>query len=159
GPFSVKPLIRGLGFQRIVVLDDGQRQESQSWDDDDSPALDGSNANRIEIVKGPQSVLYGPDALGGVINVVSRVRTALGEAMPLHGSPQVQFLSSTRQVGSHLQLDGGLPTLSYGGDATARSAGDQQTPAGSLPNTGAKEFDAGGYVQSALAAGVILVDY
>src|SRR5690606_41070782 len=64
-----KPVIRGLHSNRIVTLDHGQRVETQQWGGDHAPNVETMGAERIEIVKGPGSVRYGSDALGGVINV------------------------------------------------------------------------------------------
>src|SRR5258705_3442659 len=64
-----KPVIRGLTSNRVLVLDDGQRLETQQWGDEHSPNVETANAERVEVIRGPASVLYGSDALGGVVNV------------------------------------------------------------------------------------------
>lgn len=67
-----KPVIRGLTSNRVLILDGGQRLETQQWGDEHGPDISTSDAQRIEVIRGPQSVLYGSDALGGVINVIPR---------------------------------------------------------------------------------------
>jgi iron complex outermembrane receptor protein len=67
-----KPVIRGLTNNRVVTLANGQRTETQQWGHDHSPNVESADAERLEVVKGPASVLYGSDALGGVVNVVRR---------------------------------------------------------------------------------------
>ena len=62
-----KPVIRGLGYNRVVVIADGIRQEGQQWGDEHGIEFDGNSANTVEIVKGPASLMYGSDALAGVI--------------------------------------------------------------------------------------------
>jgi len=62
-----KPVIRGLGYNRIVILNEGVRQEGQQWGDEHGIEIDKYSAERIEILKGPSSLLYGSDAMGGVI--------------------------------------------------------------------------------------------
>jgi outer membrane receptor protein involved in Fe transport len=66
-----KPVIRGMTHYRVVTLDNGQRSETQAWGHDHSPNVETATAERVEVIKGPASVLYGSDALGGVINVVA----------------------------------------------------------------------------------------
>lgn len=62
-----KPVIRGLGYNRVVVIADGIRQEGQQWGDEHGIELDGNAVNSAEIIKGPASLMYGSDALAGVI--------------------------------------------------------------------------------------------
>ncbi len=62
-----KPLIRGLGFNRIVCLADGVRQEGQQWGDEHGLELDGAGVESVEIIKGPASLMYGSDAMAGVL--------------------------------------------------------------------------------------------
>lgn len=67
GPAISKPIIRGLGYNRLVVINDGVRQEGQQWGDEHGIEIDENSVNRIEIVKGPASLIYGSDALAGVL--------------------------------------------------------------------------------------------
>ena len=62
-----KPVIRGLGYNRIVVMNDGIRQEGQQWGDEHGIEIDGQNVNSVEILKGPASLMYGSDAMAGVL--------------------------------------------------------------------------------------------
>ncbi|CAN5239961.1 TonB-dependent receptor [soil metagenome] len=71
GPGISKPVIRGLGFNRVVVVNDGIRQEGQQWGDEHGIEIDENTVNRIEILKGPASLSYGSDAMAGVINIMS----------------------------------------------------------------------------------------
>src|SRR4029450_1864063 len=63
-------VIRGLSGARVLVLDDGHRLEGYSWSDEDGPAVDARLAPRGGVIRGPASVLYGSDAIGGVVNAV-----------------------------------------------------------------------------------------
>ncbi|MBW2187865.1 MAG: TonB-dependent receptor plug domain-containing protein, partial [Deltaproteobacteria bacterium] len=80
GFWNTIPVIRGLGGSRVLVLIDGDR-ENNLWAGRSplTPFVDITNIERIEVVKGPASVLYGTDALGGVINVRSK-QTDFAEA-------------------------------------------------------------------------------
>jgi len=63
-----KPVIRGLGFNRVIVINDGVRQEGQQWGDEHGIEIDGQTVNSVEILKGPASLMYGSDAMAGVIH-------------------------------------------------------------------------------------------
>ena len=62
-----KPVIRGLGFNRVVVISDGLRQEDQQWGDEHGVEIDANDVHSVEIIKGPASLMYGSDALAGVL--------------------------------------------------------------------------------------------
>ena len=62
-----KPVIRSLGYNRVVVIADGIRQEGQQWGDEHGVEIDGNSVHSAEIIKGPASLMYGSDALAGVI--------------------------------------------------------------------------------------------
>jgi len=66
-----KPVIRGMGYNRVVVVNDGIRQEGQQWGDEHGIEIDGNSVSRVEILKGPASLAYGSDAMAGVINMIS----------------------------------------------------------------------------------------
>ncbi len=69
GSGQSKPVIRGLGFNRVVVVENDIKHEGQQWGSDHGLEIDQFAANRIEVVKGPASLKYGSDAIGGVIDV------------------------------------------------------------------------------------------
>ena len=71
GPAISKPFIRGLGYNRVVTINDGVRQEGQQWGDEHGIEIDDYSAQRVEVLKGPASLMYGSDALAGVINIQS----------------------------------------------------------------------------------------
>ena len=64
-----KPVIRGLSLNRVIVNEYGIKQEGQQWATDHGLEIDQFNVDKVEIVKGPVSVIYGSDGLGGVINI------------------------------------------------------------------------------------------
>ena len=71
GPAISKPVIRGLGYNRVVVVNDGVRQEGQQWGDEFGIEVDEYSVNRVEIYKGPASLRYGSDDMAGVINMLA----------------------------------------------------------------------------------------
>ena len=64
-----KPMIRGMGFNRVYVAENGIKQEGQQWGSDHGLEIDAFNVGRVTIRKGPSSLLYGSDAMGGVIEI------------------------------------------------------------------------------------------
>jgi iron complex outermembrane receptor protein len=66
-----KPVIRGLGYNRVVTVNDGIRQEGNQWGDEHGIEIDEFGVSKVEILKGPASLSYGSDAMAGVINFLS----------------------------------------------------------------------------------------
>lgn len=78
-----KPGIRGLSFNRVVVTENGIKQEGQQWGADHGLEIDPNQAERIEVIKGPASLLFGSDAIGGAISILP---PAIPERNSTHGS-------------------------------------------------------------------------
>ena len=74
-----KPIIRGLGYNRVVVMSEGVRQEGQQWGDEHGVEVDASSVNSVEILKGPASLMYGSDAMAGVVILHQQPTLAEGE--------------------------------------------------------------------------------
>ena len=72
GPAISKPFIRGLGYNRVLTINDGVRQEGQQWGDEHGIEIDDYSVQRVEVLKGPASLMYGSDAIAGVINIISQ---------------------------------------------------------------------------------------
>ena len=73
GPAIAKPVIRGLGYNRVLTINDGVRQEGQQWGDEHGIEIDESSVSKVEVLKGPASLIYGSDAIAGVINIITNV--------------------------------------------------------------------------------------
>ncbi len=73
GPNISKPFIRGLGYNRVLTLYNGMRQEGQQWGDEHGIEIDGYGIAKAEIVKGPASLMYGSDAIAGVVNLIPEI--------------------------------------------------------------------------------------
>lgn len=131
-----KPVIRGLTHNRIVTLDNGQRTETQQWGHDHSPNVETANAEQIEVIKGPASVLYGSDALGGVINVVApAIATARGESPFARGRLTAAFNTNVMGPDGTLRLDAARGGFGARIALTGRMTGDMRAPRGTLANT------------------------
>lgn len=139
GPNVYKPMIHGLTGNRVVVLSDGIRQEGQQWGFDHAPEIDGFAADRVSIITGPSSLLYGPDALAGVIstNQAPLPLTGWGGVVQLNGQ------SNGLGYGAHAMLQVAKPTKigSFGFRISANTRGSQwrQTPTYALANTAFQE--------------------
>lgn len=69
GSGNAKPLIRGLGFNQVVVVENGMKHEGQQWGADHGLEIDQYAAGRVEIVKGPAAIIHGSDAIAGVVDI------------------------------------------------------------------------------------------
>ena len=74
-----KPIIRGLGYNRVVVMNDGVRQEGQQWGDEHGLEVDSRSIHSVEVLKGPSSLMYGSDAMAGVLILHDQPAPAEGE--------------------------------------------------------------------------------
>lgn len=132
-----KPVIRGLTNNRVVTLANGQRTETQQWGHDHSPNVESADAERIEVVKGPASVLYGSDALGGVVNVVRRPLPVSEPDVTLwRGRVSMAYHGANRAPSTTLATEGARGVFGWRATATGRTAGDLRTPGGEVANTG-----------------------
>ena len=98
-----KPIIRGLGYNRVVVMSDGVRQEGQQWGDEHGVEVDGNAVNSVEILKGPASLMYGSDAMAGVVILHSQPTVAEGETK---GSAAAEYQTNNGLWGYSLNMAG-----------------------------------------------------
>jgi iron complex outermembrane receptor protein len=104
GPNVSKPFIHGLGYNRVITLQDGIRQEGQQWGDEHGIEVDQNSIDRVEVIKGPASLTYGSDAIGGVVNLISPAPVPegkiLGSVQGLYGTNQGLYNGSFRLQGN-----------------------------------------------------------
>lgn len=103
GPAISKPFIRGLGYNRVVVVGDGVRQEGQQWGDEHGIEIDDYNVSKVEVLKGPSSLVYGSDALAGVVNIVPPGAVAAGH---IKGNVAANYLTNNGQISYHADIAG-----------------------------------------------------
>lgn len=144
GPAISKPIIRGLGYNRVVVLNDGVRQEGQQWGDEHGIEIDEYNVSRIEVLKVPASIIYGSEALSGVINVVSNVPVAQGA---IRGNLFTNYQSNNNLQGYHFDIAGNNKGFVWGLNGTSKQAGDYQNKYdGYVYNSKFKELNGSAYL-------------
>ena len=128
GSGQSKPAIRGLGFNRMVVSEDGIKHEGQQWGDDHGLEIDQFAIDRAEVIKGPAALLYGSDAIGGVLNLyanhvpVERVE----------GAVQLFTRTNNWQVGASAKVGGRSGHVFYRANATFIDYADYQVPTDSI---------------------------
>ena len=98
-----KPIIRGLGYNRVVVMSEGVRQEGQQWGDEHGVEVDGSCVNSVEIMKGPASLMYGSDAMAGVVILHSQPTLAEGE---MKANVSTEYQTNNGLFGYNLSMSG-----------------------------------------------------
>ena len=126
-----KPIIRGLTGPRVLVLDDGQRLEDYSWSDEDGPSADARLAERVEVVRGPASVLYGSDAIGGVINVIPKeLPDGRGRPAFMRGAAELFGATNNSELGTVLRAEGASGRFGWSLTGIGRHADNFHTPAG-----------------------------
>lgn len=128
-----KPAIRGLAGSRVLVLQNGLRLEDYSWSDEDGPSIDPTFADHIEVIRGPASLLYGSDAIGGVVDVRS---APLPEGSGVRGAAEVYTATAAREVGTAVRFEGAAGALGWRLAGSGRAAEALHTPDGELENTG-----------------------
>lgn len=121
GPGISKPVIRGLGYNRVVVVNDGIRQEGQQWGDEHGIEIDEYNVSKAEILKGPASLMYGSDAIAGVINFISVVPVSEGT---VKGNLFGTYQTNNRQQGYHADLGGNHDGFIWGLYGSYKAAAD-----------------------------------
>lgn len=125
GSGQSKPLIRGLGFNRVVVVEKGVKHEGQQWGADHGLEIDQFATGDIEVVKGAASFLYGSDAIGGVIDIKPET---LPEKGTLSGSFDLIGKSNNALYGTSANIKGRTEKWVYGGRITYLNYGDYRVP-------------------------------
>lgn len=103
GPAISKPFIRGLGYNRVLVVNDGTRQEGQQWGDEHGIEIDDYSVQRVEVLKGPASLIYGSDGLAGVINIQTLSPVSEGKII---GNLLGEYQTNSRLRGTYGSLAG-----------------------------------------------------
>jgi iron complex outermembrane receptor protein len=133
-----KPSIRGLSFNRVVVLSQGMRLENQQWGEEHGLALSSSGVNSVEVVKGPLYVLYGSDAMGGVLYIEpEKYLTSEDLEIDYTGI----YNSNYSGFSNNLGLKGSSENFSYMLRADITDNGNYSSPDGEIENSWFKQND------------------
>jgi iron complex outermembrane recepter protein len=132
-----KPMIRGLFGSRVLVLENGSRLEDYSWSDEDAPSVDARLAQRVEVIRGPASVLYGSDAEGGVVNVVPEDLPSANGGPGFHNiGVEAYGATNNKELGSAIRIAGASGRFGWRLFGVGRFAESYSTPDGEVENTG-----------------------
>lgn len=110
GPAISKPVLRGLGYNRIVVVNDGIRQEGQQFGDEFGIEVDPYSVNKVEILRGPASLSYGSDAMAGVINMLAAPTVPEGQ---IKGNIQSSYQTNNGLYGGSANIEGNLNGITF----------------------------------------------
>lgn len=145
GPAISKPVIRGLGYNRVVTVHDGVRQEGQQWGDEHGIEVDEYSIQKVEVLKGPASLFYGSDAMAGVVHLITNVPVEQGT---VKGNVMGAFNSNNGLWGENANIAGHLKNgFNWNAYGTFKSAGDYSNKYdGKVLNSRFNEKNFGGYI-------------
>ena len=136
-----KPVIQGLHSSRILILNNGIRQEGQQWGSEHAPEIDPYIANRLTVIKGAASVRYGGDAIGGVVLVEPRL---LQYHNKINGEINFAAFSNNRQGVISATAEGGFDKkeqTAWRIQGSMKRGGNARTPDYWLRNSGSEEMN------------------
>ena len=140
GPNISKPFIHGLGYNRVITLEDGIRQEGQQWGDEHGIEVDQNSIDRVEVIKGPASLTYGSDAIGGVVNLITSPPVPEGKIL---GDVQGIYGTNNGLINGSFKLQGNNNGFVWGTVISDKEAKDYQNQHdGRVYATNFKEKDA-----------------
>ena len=144
GPGAARPIIRGFDGDRVLILEDGIRTGDLSGESGDhGVAIEAAGAERIEIVRGPATLLYGSNAVGGLINVVTphqSYRDSLFDGTRAQLSAEMG--SANAQAGTNVGMQHAQNGFLYWGGGGLRYTDDYATPAGTVENSATESSNA-----------------
>lgn len=136
-----KPVIHGLHSDRVLILNNGIRQEGQQWGNEHAPEIDPYIADKLSVIKGADGIRYGANAIAGVVIVEPR---ALRDSSGMNGAINFGGASNGKMGVTSATLDGNigkLKGLSWRVQGTLKQSGNVSTPDYYLKNTGLKEYN------------------
>jgi iron complex outermembrane receptor protein len=137
GPGTARPVIRGFDGDRVLVLQDGNRIGGLGFESGDhAEPIDILNVERIEVVKGPATLLYGSNAIGGVVNAISSHDSA---HKGVNGYITGVLGSNRGQAGGSAGLEYGTRKWLFWGNGGVQGTSDYDTPIGHIQNSFTRE--------------------
>ena len=130
------PVVRGVSENRVRIVNDGVPLNHQQWSFRHSPNLDPILGERVEVVRGPSSVMWGPDALGGVVNIVQGpLPSASNGETVIHGDVGLSYFDNNEHGQGDVLLEGANGGFGWRAGVVYRDTGDVESPDGALTNT------------------------
>jgi len=172
GPAPARPIIRGLDGDRVLILQDGQRVgDLSSQSGDHGVAINPAAAQKIEVVRGPATLLYGASAIGGLVNVITD-EIPREKVNGVSGNFTVDLGTAASEGGGAGDLHWGNGTFALHAGGAGRKSGDVDTPLGDMENsqsrsglgsvglswTGEKSYVGGSYGYDDMKYGVPIVE-
>lgn len=143
GPAVAKPVIRGLGYNRVLTINDGVRQEGQQWGDEHGIEVDEASVSKIELLKGPASLIYGSDAMAGVVNIITNVPVP---ANTVKANISSNYQSNNRLRSINANIGGNKNGFNWNLYSSNRAAADYKNKYdGYVYNSKFRENNLGGY--------------
>jgi len=139
GTNVTKPVVQGLQGQRLLIINNGIRQEAQQWGNEHAPEIDAFITDSPRVIYGPAAVRYGPNAVGGVINIM---QAPLKYQSQMNGSVMASGATNGGMAALSAKLEGGsgwLKGLGWRLQGTLKGAGNARTPDAYLKNTAMRE--------------------
>ena len=136
-----KPVIHGMHSDRVLILNNGIRQEGQQWGREHAPEIDPYIANKLSVIKGAEGIRYGANAIAGVVLVEPK---ALRDSAGINGELNLAGATNGQLGVSSAMLDGNigkLKGLSWRLQGTLKRSGNVNAPDYHLKNTGLKEYN------------------
>jgi len=155
GGGNKRVVIRGEEPSGTLVLIDGMKISEQKSMDGSMIMIDPNNVERIEVLKGSASVLYGSDAIGGIVNII----TKKGGASPLQGTQAFTWDGSNGALIPYTSIFGGHNGFSYRVSGDYTDAGDKVGGSGKIENSGYLQRNWSAYMDYALSKGKVGVGY
>ncbi len=129
GPASSRPVIRGLGGDRIRILEEGiGTGDASNVSPDHAVTFDPMNADRIEIVRGPATLLYGSNAVGGLVNIIDSRVPEYVPTSPIGGSVDLLFGTVADERSGGVALQGGAGSFAWNLRLGRRETNDIEIP-------------------------------
>ncbi|MEP5339545.1 MAG: TonB-dependent receptor [Algibacter sp.] len=125
GSGQSKPVIRGLGFNRVVVVQNGIKHEAQQWGNDHGLEIDQYGIEHIQIIKGPASLVYGSDAIAGVVDIQPN---KIPSPNALQGEVNILGENNNDLLGVSAAIETRKEKWFYRGRLTYRDYGDYKVP-------------------------------
>ena len=176
GSVAGKPVVRGHTSERVLILSDGIAQEYQQYGERHSPNIESFNYDRVEVIKGAASLLYGSDAMGGAINLVPHpFHFSESGKVEISGNATGGYYSNNNEYMTGLKLYGSTGDLSINASIVRRKADNFNTPdvanysetlkngdpkfTGEIPNTSFEQLNGSAGLSYLSSIGIFSVDY